>query len=114
MERLPLFEAGDGFYAIYRIPGIVVTASGMLLVCCEARRSPHGDWGASDLLLRRSTDGGRTWEPPRRMNRSPEPVMKNLAANGQGLDSVGQTCNNPLLIADRQPGRVHFLYQIAP
>jgi sialidase-1 len=136
VERLPLFEAGDGAYAIYRIPGIVVTAAGTLLVCCEARRSARGDWGAIDLLLRRSAGtptgtrsagtpagtrsagtpagtrsaGGRTWEPPLRMNRSPEPVEHNPAALDQGLGDGGQTCNNPLLIADRQPGRVHFLY----
>jgi sialidase-1 len=128
MERLSLFEAGDGAYAIYRIPGIVVTAAGTLLVCCEARRSARGDWGAIDLLLRRSAssppqggsassspqgdsaDGGRTWEPPRRMNRSPEPVKRNPAAPDQSMAAAGQTCNNPLLIADRQPGRVHFLY----
>ena len=110
MERLPLFEAGDGAYAIYRIPGIVVTAAGTLLACCEARCSARGDWGAIDLLLRRSTDTGRTWEPPQRMNRSPEPVGRNPAAVAQGLGEGGQACNNPLLIADRQPGRVHFLY----
>ena len=121
MERLSLFEAGDGAYAIYRIPGIVVTAAGTLLVCCEARSGVRGDWGASDLLVRRSAssppeggsaDGGRTWEPPRRMNRSPEPVEKNQAALDQGLGTGGQTCNNPLLIADHEPGRVHFLYGV--
>lgn len=110
MKRLPLFEAGDGPYAIYRIPGIVVTASGALLVCCEGRRSASGDWGAIDLLLRSSADGGRTWEPPRRMNRVPEPVKHNPAALEQGLGTGRQTCNNPLLIADREPGHVHFLY----
>ena len=127
MERLSLFEAGDGAYAIYRIPGIVITAAGTLLVCCEARSSLRGDWGASDLLLRRSAssppeggsaDGGRAWEPPRRLNRSPEPVERHplraqrgdLATLDQGLGAGGRTCNNPLLIADREPGWVHFLY----
>ena len=43
-----------------RIPGIVVLDDGTLLTCNECRQGD--DWSAIDIGLRRSTDGGRTWE----------------------------------------------------
>ena len=44
---------------LYLIPGIVVTEKGTVVASCEARTSGSGDWGTIDILLRRSTDGGR-------------------------------------------------------
>src|SRR5918995_1620033 len=56
MERVDVFQAGEGGYAHYRIPGVVVTPGGAVLAYCEARASLGGDWGKTDLLFRRSTD----------------------------------------------------------
>lgn len=58
-----LFEAGTQGYYSYRIPGLLVTGSGAVLATVEARRGSGGDWDTNDLVLRRSIDGGRTWEP---------------------------------------------------
>src|SRR5262249_13302900 len=60
LEKIDLFKAGDDGYALYHIPGIVVTAKGTVLAWCEARRV-KSDWDMIDILLRRSEDGGRTW-----------------------------------------------------
>jgi len=53
----------DGVHT-YRIPGIVTTNEGTLLAIfdrrLEARRDPQG-W--CNIGLKRSTDGGNTWEP---------------------------------------------------
>jgi hypothetical protein len=109
-DRTPLFEAGRDGYALYRIPGIVATAKGALLAYCEARKSASGDWGATDLLLRRSTDGGRTWGPPVKLGPVEGPVAKNPAAVRQKLGKEGEiTYNNPVAIADRS-GSVHLLF----
>ncbi|MDE3148532.1 MAG: exo-alpha-sialidase, partial [Acidobacteriota bacterium] len=79
----------------YRIPGIVVTKRGILLAYAAARRNlDKGDWSDADIVLRRSTDGGRTWEPSRR-----------IAGDGHG------TTDNPVAIVDRQTGAIHFLFQ---
>src|SRR5260221_13646905 len=64
-EKLDLFKAGTGGYKLYHIPGIVVTAKGTVLAWCEARKK-GSDWDAIDILMRRSTDGGKTWAEPRR------------------------------------------------
>jgi len=55
----------DGVHT-YRIPGIVRTNNGTLLAIfdrrIEARRDPQGEM---NIGLKRSTDGGNTWEPVR-------------------------------------------------
>ncbi|WP_078965196.1 sialidase family protein [Streptomyces aureocirculatus] len=57
------FRAGDGGYASFRIPAVVVTHSGTVLAFCEGRVGSQEDFGNIDVVLRRSVDGGRTWGP---------------------------------------------------
>ncbi|MHA5051556.1 sialidase family protein [Streptomyces sp. SD15] len=57
------FRAGREGYASYRIPAVVRTASGTLLAFCEGRVDSARDHGHIDIVLKRSTDGGRTWGP---------------------------------------------------
>jgi len=109
LEKIDLFTAGEGGYARYHIPGVVVTAKGSVLAWCEARRK-GSDWDAIDILLRRSTDEGQTWSPPRSIVEVPGPKRKNpfaLALSGVREEDV--TYNNPVLIADRD-GTVHMLF----
>ena len=110
-DLTPLFQAGSGGYPLYRIPGIIVTQNGVLLMYCEARRRLDGDWGTIDLFLRRSTDGGETWSAPQQMNCLAERIPRNPAVAGQPFaHPQDQTFNNPVAIADRQPGVMHFLF----
>ena len=62
MEKTDLFTAGQRGYVMYRIPGVCVSKRGTILVYCEGRQG-SGDWAQQDILLRRSTDGGKTWTP---------------------------------------------------
>jgi DNA-binding beta-propeller fold protein YncE len=111
LTRTDLFEAGKNGYALYRIPGVVVTARGTVLVYCEARKKTGGDWDAIDILLRRSTDGGVTWEAAHKIVSVNGRVAKNPVALKQKLGKEGDvTTNNPVAIVDRQTGAVHFLY----
>src|SRR5688572_25954682 len=57
--KIDVWKSGEDGYKVFRIPGIVVTAKGTVLAYAEARRSDRGDWNAIDIVLRRSTDGGR-------------------------------------------------------
>lgn len=92
LEKQDLFEAGTRGYKTYRIPGLVAGSSGTVLAYCEARRSGFGDWDDIDVVLRRSTDGGRTWRD-----------MQKLADYGT------LPANNPAAIADRD-GTLHLLH----
>lgn len=112
-ETAPVFRAGELGYALYRIPGVIVTANGSVLAYAEARKSARGDWGATDIVLRRSTDGGRTFSPTRIIATVPGPHAKNPAALAQKLATEGEvTYNNPAAIAGRKPGVVHFVFCI--
>ncbi|MET7474765.1 sialidase family protein [Streptomyces sp. NPDC005648] len=68
------FRAGHEGYASHRIPAIVATANGTLLAFCEGRVRSASDHGHIDIVLKRSTDGGRTWGP-----------LQVVASNGTGL-----------------------------
>jgi len=59
-----VFTGGRGGYHAYRIPAMVVSPQGSLIVFCEARKSSLSDDGDIDLLSRRSEDGGKTWLAP--------------------------------------------------
>lgn len=110
-ESQDLFVGGEGGYAVYRIPGLVVTANGTALAVCEARRDGPDDWGTMDILLRRSTDGGRNWAPPRRLAHEGPVVPRSPVALERKLGQPDdRTVNNPVLIVGRKPGSVVLLY----
>ncbi len=110
LEKTDLFTAGADGYALYRIPGIVVTKKGTALAYCEARKNAGGDWGPIDIVMRRSSDGGKTWEPRQMLVRIEGDLPVNPLAAAQNLDKPGDnTANNPVMFADRN-GSVHLLY----
>ncbi len=113
IDKQDLFTAGeDPAYNIYHIPGIVVTAKGSVLAWCEARKRPAGvsDWDDIRILLRRSTDDGKTWSAPKSIANVEGPKQKNpFALKMKNVDPADVTYNNPVLIADKD-GTVHMLF----
>ncbi|WTP61487.1 exo-alpha-sialidase [Streptomyces phaeochromogenes] len=89
-EQQVLFKASqDPGYACYRIPAVVKTTKGTLLAFAEGRVNDCSDAGDIDIVLKRSTDGGRTWGPLQVVN-----------------EGAGDTHGNPAPIVDRETGRV--------
>lgn len=89
-----VFEPGTG-YATTRIPALVCSKRGTLLAFCEARVQNAGDWADMDILLRRSTDGGKTWLP-----------VQTFAAREPKTPTSNTT---PIVDADGKT--IHVLYQ---
>ncbi|MDT0306933.1 sialidase family protein [Streptomyces sp. DSM 44917] len=81
-------------YACFRIPALVATPGGTLLAFAEGRVVDCDDVGDIDLLLKRSTDGGRTWGP-----------LTVLRGDGDE-DGFG----NPTPVVDEETGRVSVLH----
>ncbi len=91
-----IFEAGKNGYYTFRIASVISSAKGTLMSFCAARKGTGGDWDPIDIVMRRSTDSGTTWEP-----------MKTLVHNNDNLP-----CDNATPIVDYITGEVHLLYQI--
>jgi sialidase-1 len=110
LEKQDLFTVGDNpAYKLYHIPGVVVTAQGTVLAWCEARKK-GGDWDDIHILLRRSTDDGKTWSAPKSIVNVPGPKTKNpFALRLKNVNTNDVTYNNPVLIADRD-GTVHMVF----
>ncbi|MBS1811488.1 MAG: exo-alpha-sialidase [Acidobacteria bacterium] len=110
IEKRNLFVAETDGYALYRIPGIIVTRRGSILAWCEARKRAGSDWGTTDIQVRHSTDGGKTFDAPRIIANVEGPKQKNPVALAQNLTATDEVAyNNPVMIADHN-GVVHFLF----
>ncbi len=89
-EQQVLFKASqDPGYACFRIPAVVKTTDGTLLAFAEGRVLNCGDAADIDIVLKRSTDGGRTWGPLQVVN-----------------EGGGDTHGNPAPVVDRETGRI--------
>ncbi len=80
-------------YSLHRIPGIVHTSKGTVIIYNEARHE-GGDWALMDIFCQRSEDGGKTFGE------------RIYLARG---DEKNHTVNNPVMMED-QNGRLHLLY----
>jgi len=107
-QAVAVFQAGDSGVTLYRIPGIVVTPRGTLLAYCEARRDSRKDWGEIEIHLRRSTDGGKTWEAARHVAHHGARIEGNPTKLEGGEHE--QTVNNPVAVVDRASGDVVMAY----
>lgn len=73
----------------YRIPTLVTTPKGTLIAFAELRKNSSADLGDIDTVIRRSTDGGKTW--------SEATVIQDM-----GGDTIGNACP----IVDPKTGRI--------
>lgn len=79
-----------------RIPALLQTARGTLIAVAEGRES-GADQASNDLIVRLSTDGGRSWS-------------ESAIALELGKDCI----NNPCLVQDGKSGRVFLFHQVFP
>jgi sialidase-1 len=83
-----LFQNHKDGYPVFRIPTVIATGNGKLLAFCEGRRSIM-DHGNIDLVMKSSTDNGKTWG-------SLQVIW----------DKGNNTCGNPTPVFDRVTGEV--------
>ena len=87
-----VFVSGQDGYHTYRIPASVVTTKGTLLAFCEGRKKSRSDTGDIDLVMKRSSDGGKSW-----------------SSMSVVWDDGLNTCGNPCPVVDRDTGTIHLL-----
>ncbi|MFE3556198.1 exo-alpha-sialidase [Streptomyces sp. NPDC059193] len=100
----PLFESavlatsGQGAHT-YRIPALDTLPDGTLVAAYDRRNDSSADLpGNLDVMVRRSTDSGRTWSAPQAI------------ADYDG----GVGAGDPSMIVDRTTGRVFVFYAYGP
>ena len=87
-----VYVSGTDGYHTYRIPAVIQSRDGTLLAFAEGRRTGRGDAGDIDLLVKRSTDGGKTWGPQ---------ILV--------WDDAENTAGNPCPVVDRQTSAIVLL-----
>ena len=88
-----VFEAGENGYTLFRIPALCMTSQGTLFAICEARKRKGKDDDPVDLILKRSTDEGKTWS-------GIEMIYKDKR----------KTIGNPVVFEDVGSHRLHLIF----
>ncbi|MEO8027247.1 MAG: sialidase family protein, partial [Bryobacteraceae bacterium] len=89
VEEGVVFRNGEAGFHTFRIPALLATRTGTLLAFAEGRRDSRGDSGNIDVVLKRSSDHGRTWS-----------ALKVV------VDRRADTVGNPCPVQDRVTGRI--------
>jgi sialidase-1 len=98
LEQTDVFVGGQDGVFEYRIPVLVTSNKGTLLAFCDARMNRRGDAPNNiDLVMKRSTDGGKTWGQ-----------LQTLGDLGEG--AVADSCG----LVDRQTGTIWVFSVYAP
>jgi sialidase-1 len=97
-QQVDLFHAGEGGVHTYRIPALLETRKGTLLAVADARHESARDMPARiSLVMRASSDRGRTWSAVRTLRAVPE-------------GGVGDAS----LLLDRRSGRIWCFHSYGP
>ena len=91
-EEVDIFVNGTEGYACYRIPAIIKAPNGDVLAFCEGRKNNCGDAGDIDIVMKRSTNNGHTWQP-----------LELVYEEG---DTALITIGNPCPVVDETNGRL--------
>ena len=84
-----------------------------MMAFAEARKNTGGDWGPIDIVMRRSTDNGTTWDEQRVIAHVEGEIQQNPVALAQGLAQPGEvTYNNLAPIVDVEGRIIHFLFAV--
>ena len=59
--KVDVFVSGNAGYYCFKIPTIFQAFDSTLLAFAEARGGECWDWDATDIVLKRSSDGGKSW-----------------------------------------------------
>ena len=96
LPLVDVFLNGQESYPAFRIPALITTKRGTLLAFAEGRASLR-DHAENDIVLKRSTDSGKTWGPLQLVHED-------------GANSL----SNPTAVIVRETGRALLMYQRYP
>jgi sialidase-1 len=60
-ELIPVFPLNSESYACFRIPALITLPNDELFAFAEGRKNNCSDFGDVDIVMKRSSDGGKSW-----------------------------------------------------
>ena len=100
------FLPRDNGSRVYRIPAMVVAEDGSIVVAADKRYQSHTDIGNGghviDIVVRRSTDGGKTWS-------APVTIAKGEGSTASGGDDKRCGFGDPSLVKGKD-GKLYCLF----
>ncbi|MES2645844.1 MAG: sialidase family protein [Bacteroidota bacterium] len=60
-DKVPVFVSGKDGHKSYRIPAIISLPNGSILAFAEGRVNGAGDFGDINIVMKKSSDKGKTW-----------------------------------------------------
>ena len=99
-KAVTVWQSGEDKIQTYRIPSLILAKNGDVLAFAEARHFSSSDTGDIDLVMKRSTDGGKSWS-------------QTQIIWDDGMNTCGNPCpvvtadGNIVLLATRNLGADH-------
>lgn len=104
-EKQTLFKEGQDGAKSYRIPSLLTTKAGTLIAAIDKRNQHASDWGNIDTVIRRSFNGGLTWENAQ--------IVLDLPSQPYGSQNSAFLID-PLLVQNRKTERIFMLVDMFP
>lgn len=104
-ETEKLFVSGQEGASDYRIPSLFTTQKGTVIAAIDKRNQHGWDWGNIDTVIRRSTDGGITWQK--------DEVLLDLASQKYGTQNSAFLID-PVIVQDKSTDRIFMLVDMFP
>ncbi len=108
LTAVSVFQNGKDGYKIFRIPAVIRAANGDILAFCEARAG--GDASEIDLVLKSSSDGGKTWRSLEVVQESDD--FRGLLSNANTQITIGNPAPVVDLLDPKHPGRIWLPYTL--
>lgn len=107
-EKYEIFKPDQHGAKSYRIPGLLATKDGVVIAAIDKRNQHAADWGNIDLAIRRSSDGGLTWEDDKVVVDLATQPYRDLGAAESALviDAV--------MVQNKETGRITMVFDMFP
>jgi sialidase-1 len=106
-EETQIWDFKEGGYDTHHVYGFAVTQKGTVLAFSEGREKAKDDNGPKDQLLKRSTDGGRTWGKDIFIERKDGAYW-----NANGHPGLKENWTNCAPVVDKISGKIFYFYAL--
>jgi len=104
-EEALVWDYKEGGYDTHHVYGFAVTKKGTVLAFSEGREKAKDDNGPKDQILKRSTDGGRTWGKDIFIEKKDGAYW-----NANGHPGAKENWTNCAPVVDKVTGKIYYFY----